>query len=68
LKIGRISVRRLLEEKKSRSELAYAGLPKGHLEVKYQQLEVFPPIGKQKKYPSLTLTVIHALTSSGPKV
>jgi hypothetical protein len=30
LKIGRISVRRLLEEKKSRSELAYAGLPKGH--------------------------------------
>ena len=30
------------------------------VEVKYKRLQVFPPIGKQKKYPSLTLTVIHA--------
>jgi hypothetical protein len=30
------------------------------VEVKYRRLQVFPPIGKQKKYPSLRLTVIHA--------
>jgi hypothetical protein len=36
------------------------------LEVKYQRLEVFPPIGKQKKYPSLTLTVIHAHERNAP--
>lgn len=30
------------------------------VEVKYQRLRVHPPVGKQKKYPSLILTVIHA--------
>jgi hypothetical protein len=30
------------------------------LDLKYQRLRVHPPIGKQKNYPSLTLTVIHA--------
>ncbi|MCC6264051.1 MAG: IS4 family transposase [Bryobacterales bacterium] len=36
------------------------------LEVRYQRLEVFPPVGKQKKYPSLTLTVIHARERNAP--
>lgn len=30
------------------------------LSIKYEQLLIRPPIGKQKKYPSLDLTVIHA--------
>lgn len=30
------------------------------LEVKYHRIHILPPLGKQKKYPSLTLTVIHA--------
>jgi hypothetical protein len=30
------------------------------VEIRYQRLQVQPPIGKQKRYPSLTLTVIHA--------
>jgi Transposase DNA-binding len=30
------------------------------LEIKYRRIRVLPPIGKQKRYPTLTLTVIHA--------
>lgn len=30
------------------------------LEIRYRQIRVLPPIGKQKRYPPLTLTVIHA--------
>jgi hypothetical protein len=37
------------------------------LEVKYERLVVQPPIGKQKKYPALTLTVIHAQETTRPK-
>jgi len=36
------------------------------LEVKYQRLRVWPPIGKQKRYPPLTLTVIHAQEREKP--
>jgi hypothetical protein len=28
--------------------------------LKYRRIHVLPPIGKQKSYPALTLTVIHA--------
>lgn len=35
--------------------------------IKYQGLRVHPPIGKQKKYPPLTLTVIHAQERTTPK-
>jgi hypothetical protein len=35
--------------------------------VKYHRLQVHPPIGKQKKYPPLVLTVIHALDESTPR-
>lgn len=37
------------------------------LEIKYRKLRVLPPIGKQKRYPALTLTVIHAEERMTPK-
>ena len=37
------------------------------LEIKYHTLQVMPPIGKQKHYPPLTLTVIHAQEHEAPK-
>ena len=36
------------------------------LEIRYQCIKVLPPIGKQKKYPSLTLTIIHAEEKETP--
>lgn len=35
--------------------------------VKYHRLKVYPPIGKQKQYPPLMLTVIHASESLTPR-
>ena len=37
------------------------------LEMKFQQIEVHLPIGKQSQYPTLTLTVIHAHERGTPK-
>jgi hypothetical protein len=37
------------------------------LEVRYRKIRVLPPIGKQKRYPALTLTVIHAAERITPK-
>lgn len=37
------------------------------VKVKYLRLRVHPPIGKQKQYPPLLLTVIHASESSTPR-
>jgi hypothetical protein len=37
------------------------------LEIKYKRIKVLPPIGKQKKYPELLLTVIHAEERNPPK-
>lgn len=37
------------------------------LEIKYKRIKVLPPIGKQKKYPGLHLTVIHAEERGNPK-
>lgn len=37
------------------------------LDIKYHRLQIFPPIGKQKKYPALTLTVIHAVERQAPE-
>jgi hypothetical protein len=36
------------------------------LEIKYHRINLLPPIGKQKKYPALTLTVIHAQERNKP--
>ena len=37
------------------------------LEIKYRKIRVLPPIGKQKRYPALVLTVIHAEERGAPK-
>ncbi|WP_245315433.1 IS4 family transposase [Bradyrhizobium centrolobii] len=37
------------------------------LEIRYRKLRVQPPIGKQRRYPTLTLTVIHAEERGTPK-
>ena len=37
------------------------------LEIRYRRIRVLPPIGKQKRYPELTLTVIHAQELGTPK-
>jgi len=41
--------------------------PKLAWEVKYERLVLQAPIGKQKKYPALTLTVIHVQETIRPK-
>jgi hypothetical protein len=37
------------------------------LEIRYRTIRVLPPIGKQQRYPALTLTVIHAEERGTPK-
>jgi len=37
------------------------------LEIKFEELRLLPPIGKQKQYPPLELTVIHAKERGKPK-
>jgi len=36
------------------------------VELRYRRIHVLPPIGKQKRYPALTLTVIHAKERAKP--
>ena len=36
------------------------------VELKYRRVHVLPPIGKQKRYPALTLTVLHAKERATP--
>ena len=36
------------------------------LEIRYRRIQVLPPIGKQKRYPALSLTVIHAQERGTP--
>ncbi|MGY3585674.1 hypothetical protein ACVIGB_005271 [Bradyrhizobium sp. USDA 4341] len=37
------------------------------LEIRYRKIRALPPIGQQKCYPALTLTVIHAEERVTPK-
>lgn len=37
------------------------------LEIRYRRIRVLPPIGKQKRYPQLTLTVIYAKERNAPE-
>lgn len=37
------------------------------LEIKYERLQLRPPIGKEKRYPPLELTVLHAQERKKPK-
>jgi hypothetical protein len=39
---------------------------KALVELRYRRIRVLPPIGKQKRYPALTLTVIHATERGKP--
>jgi hypothetical protein len=36
------------------------------VELRYRRIRVLPPIGKQKRYPALVLTVLHALEPDEP--
>src|SRR6266851_2013199 len=54
--LHRIEVR---NKKGERSEAA--------LEIRYRRIKVLPPIGKQKRYPNLELTVIHATERGTPE-
>jgi hypothetical protein len=37
------------------------------LELKYRRIKILPPIGKQKRYPALVLTVLHAIERRKPR-
>ena len=41
-------------------------VPNASLEVRFKRISVLPPIGKQKRYPPLDLTVIHATEINPP--
>jgi len=62
--IGKIKVKGLhrIEVKDKNGNLS-----KAVLEIKYCRIKVLPPIGKQKEYPELLLTVIHAEERGKPK-
>jgi hypothetical protein len=51
-----------VEVRDSHGEISHATL-----EVKYRRIKVLPPIGKQSRYPSLELTVLHATERSKPR-
>lgn len=37
------------------------------IELRYRRIQVLPPIGKQKRYPSLSLTILHARECGTPE-
>lgn len=37
------------------------------IELRYRRIQVLPPIGKQKRYPPLSLTVLHACECGAPE-
>ena len=43
------------------------GRSRSKLQLRYSQMTVHPPIGKHKKYPPLSLTVIHAWERGKPE-
>ncbi len=42
-------------------------MTKAALEIKFKRTKVLPPIGKQRHYPALNLTVIHVTERRPPK-
>ena len=50
----------------SRFATARARLETAVVELSYRSLRILPPIGKQKRYPALTLTVLHAREPDEP--
>ena len=51
---------------RSRSATARAASARASVELRYRRVRVLPPIGKQKRYPALALTVIHAKERAAP--
>ena len=51
----------------SKCEIDKGEITKVTLEIKFRRITVQPPIGKQKRYPSLELAVIHASERGAPK-
>jgi hypothetical protein len=51
-----------IEVRNSKSEVSEAVL-----ELRYRRIRVLPPIGKQKLYPELALTVLHATERNAPQ-
>ncbi len=43
------------------------GTDQACLEIRYRHITVQPPIGKQRLYPTLNLTVVHARERGNPK-
>jgi hypothetical protein len=51
----------LVEVRDSKGDLGTAAV-----EIRYRRIHILPPIGKQKRYPALTLTVLHARERDEP--
>lgn len=51
----------LVEVRNSKGDLGTAAV-----EIRYRRIHILPPIGKQKRYPALTLTVLHARERDEP--
>ena len=45
---------------------AKGDISRAALEIKYKSIAVLPPIGKQKRFPALQLTIIHASERGTP--
>jgi hypothetical protein len=45
----------------------HGGLSQAILELKFRRIKVLPPIGKQSRYPSLDLAVLHATERGKPR-
>jgi hypothetical protein len=58
----RVKGRHRLKVKNNKGDLVEAVL-----ELRYRRIRVLPPIGKQKRYPELTLTVLYAQERDTPK-
>src|ERR671910_278975 len=58
------------ETGRARSRPSWARCPSGDgtalVQLSYGSLRILPPIGKQKRYPALTLTVLHAREPDEP--
>jgi hypothetical protein len=45
---------------------SHGTLDTAEVELSYRRLRILPPIGKQKRYPALTLTILHAREAAEP--
>ena len=62
LKEVKVKGRHQVEVRSRNGEVSHAVV-----ELRYRRIQVLPPIGKQKRYPALSLTVIHARERRKPR-